>query len=63
MRKNIGLLERLVRIIAGIAVLSLAFTGPQSAWAYLGIIPLLTGIAGWCPLYTLLGLSTCRNCS
>ena len=63
MKKNIGSIERVIRIIAGIAILSLAFVGPQSPWAYLGIIPLATGLIGWCPLYALLGLSTCKSCN
>jgi hypothetical protein len=63
MKKNIGSVERVIRIIAGIAILSLAFVGPQSPWAYLGIIPLATGLIGWCPLYALLGLSTCKSCN
>ncbi len=62
MKKNIGNVERIIRIIAGVAILSLAFAGPQSPWAYLGIIPLATGLVGWCPLYTLLGFSTCKAC-
>ena len=61
MKKNIGSVERVIRVIAGIAILSLAFVGPQSPWAYLGIIPLATGLMGWCPAYALLGISTCRN--
>jgi len=62
MKKNIGSAERIVRIIAGLAILSLAFVGPQSAWAYLGIVPLATGVIGWCPPYALFGFSTCKNC-
>ena len=62
MKKNVGSVERVIRIIAGIAILSLAFVGPQSPWAYLGIIPLATGLMGWCPAYALLGISTCKNC-
>jgi len=62
MKKNVGGVERAVRIIAGIAVLSLAFVGPKSAWAYLGIVPLATGFVGWCPPYALFGISTCKNC-
>jgi len=62
MKKNVGSVERAIRVIAGIAILSLAFVGPQSPWAYLGIIPLATGLMGWCPAYALLGISTCRNC-
>jgi hypothetical protein len=62
MKKNVGSVERVIRVIAGIAILSLAFVGPQSPWAYLGIIPLATGLMGWCPAYALLGISTCKNC-
>ncbi len=62
MKKNIGAVERVIRIIAGMGILSLAFVGPQSAWAYLGIVPLATGLAGWCPPYALFGVSTCKNC-
>jgi hypothetical protein len=61
MKKNIGGLERAVRIILGAAILSLAFVGPKSSWAYLGIIPLVTGLIGWCPPYALFGISTCRT--
>jgi len=60
MKKNVGAVERVIRIIAGIAILSLAFIGPKSPWAYLGIIPLATGLIGWCPPYALLGISTCK---
>jgi hypothetical protein len=60
MQKNVGSADRVIRIIAGIAILSLAFVGPQSPWAYLGIIPLATGLIGWCPPYALLGISTCK---
>jgi len=63
MKKNIGNIERVVRIAAGLAILSLAFVGPQSPWAYLGVIPLLTGFVGWCPPYALLGISTCKASS
>jgi Protein of unknown function (DUF2892) len=61
MKKNVGDLERIIRIIAGIAIISLAFVGPQSPWAYLGIIPLATGLMGWCPPYAMLGISTCKS--
>ena len=62
MKKNVGSVERAIRIITGIAILSRALVGPQSPWAYLGIIPLATGLMGWCPAYALLGISTCKNC-
>ncbi|MDA8431775.1 MAG: DUF2892 domain-containing protein [Nitrospiraceae bacterium] len=63
MKKNIGGIERAIRIIAGLGILSLAFVGPHSAWGYLGVVPLLTGLTGWCPPYALLGISTCKKCS
>ncbi len=62
MKKNIGGMERTIRIIAGLAILSLTFVGPKSPWALLGIVPLATGLMGWCPPYALLGFSTCKNC-
>lgn len=62
MKQNIGSIERVIRIVAGAAILSLAFAGPATPWAYLGIIPLATGLIGWCPAYALFGFSTCKNC-
>lgn len=62
MKKNIGSVERIIRIAAGIGILSLAFVGPKSAWAYLGLIPLATGLIGWCPPYALFSFSTCKEC-
>ena len=51
--------ERVLRIVAGLAILSLYFVGPKTPWALLGIVPILTGSLGSCPLYTVLGISTC----
>ena len=62
MKKNVGSMERVIRVVLGGVVLSLAFVGPQSPWAYLGIIPLATGLLGWCPPYALFGFSTCKSC-
>lgn len=59
MTKNEGTSDRSIRIVVGLGVLSLAFIGPQSPLGYVGIIPLLTGLVGYCPLYSLLGFSTC----
>lgn len=59
-KKNEGKVDRIIRILTGAAILSLAFTGPQSPWAYLGIVPLATGLIGWCPLYAILGISSCK---
>jgi hypothetical protein len=62
MKKNISNVERAIRVIGGAAIMSLAFVGPQTPWAFLGAIPLLTGLIGWCPPYALFGISTCKNC-
>ena len=62
MKKNIGTIERIIRIVAGLGILSLAFIGPETPWGYLGIIPLATGLIEWCPLYHVLGISTCKSC-
>lgn len=52
--------DRLARIALGLALLGLFFFGPKSAWGLIGLVPLLTGALGWCPLYQLLGWSTCH---
>jgi len=57
--RNEGTVDRAVRVIAGLAILSLAFIGPKSPWGFIGIVPIVTGLLGSCPAYTLLGLSTC----
>ncbi len=59
MPTNEGNLDRALRVIAGAGILSLAFIGPQTAWGYVGLVPLITGLVGYCPLYSVLGLSTC----
>ena len=56
---NEGLADRLIRIAVGLVVLSLAFVGPQTPWGYLGLLPLVTGIVGYCPIYRLAGINTC----
>ena len=61
MKKNIHPIERIVRVVAGLGLMSLAFVGPQSPWFLLGIVPELTGLSGWCPPYQLLGISTCKR--
>ena len=60
MKTNIGKVERIARVVVGALILSLAFVGPKSPWAYLGLLPLLTGLVGWCPPYALLGISTVK---
>jgi len=60
MTKNIHKVERVLRIVVGAGLVSMAFVGPQSPWFLLGAIPLLTGLLGWCPPYSLLGINTCN---
>jgi hypothetical protein len=60
MKTNIGGIERIVRIVAGLVLVVLAATGTVGWWGWLGAIPLATGLMGWCPPYAMLGISTCR---
>jgi hypothetical protein len=52
-------IERAIRVVAGLGLLSLVFVGPQTLWGLFGVVPLLTGLIGSCPLYTVMGFSTC----
>jgi hypothetical protein len=58
--KNEATLDRAIRVVLGLVLLSLVFVGPQTLWGLIGIIPLATGLMGSCPVYTLLGVSTCK---
>lgn len=60
--KNVGSVDRMLRIVVGLVVLSLFFVYPDASWRYLaliGIVPLLTGLFATCPLYSILGISSC----
>ena len=59
MKTNEGGIDRMLRIVAGLVLLGLAATGTVGWWGWLGIVPLATGLIGWCPVYTMLGLNTC----
>lgn len=61
MHKNVGTIDRFIRIIAGLGLILLAVMSEGLEWGYLGIIPLFTGIIGWCPPYALFGVSTCSK--
>ncbi|MDD2747811.1 MAG: DUF2892 domain-containing protein [Acidithiobacillus ferrooxidans] len=56
---NENMPDRLIRVIVGIVVIALVFVGPKTPWGWLGLVPLITGLVGWCPAYTLLGIRTC----
>jgi hypothetical protein len=58
-KTNEGTLDRVLRVVLGLVLLGLAITGELGVWAYLGVVPLLTGLVGMCPLYMLLGINTC----
>ena len=62
MKKNTCLGERIIRIVVGLAIASLAFWGPHNQWFLLGLIPVVIGIVGWCPLYTLFGIDRSACC-
>jgi hypothetical protein len=62
MKKNIHPVERVIRVVLGLVLVSLAFVGPANKWFLLGLIPLATGLLGTCPPYTLLGINTCSKC-
>ena len=59
MKVNEGVIDRSLRGVAGLVLIGLAATGTVGAWGYIGIVPLATGAIGLCPLYSLLGISTC----
>lgn len=59
MSVNESTIDRLLRILVGVVLISLVFVGPKTAWGLLGFVPLLTGLVGRCPIYTALGISTC----
>jgi len=57
--RNVGAIDRFVRIVLGLALLSLVFVGPHPWFGLVGLVPLVTGLVGFCPLYRLFGLRTC----
>lgn len=61
MKTNVGTIDRALRVVAGIILLTLAATQTIGVWGYIGIVPLLTGIFKFCPAYSLLGMSTCAT--
>lgn len=59
MKANVGTIDRVIRIVGGIVLITLAVTGIFAPWGWIGVVPLLTGIFKFCPLYPLFGYSTC----
>jgi hypothetical protein len=58
MTGNVGGIDRVLRILVGLGLLSLVFVGPQTPWGWIGVVPLLTALIGWCPAYVPFGWST-----
>lgn len=58
-KTNEGTIDRALRVIVGLALITIVFVGPQTPWGWIGLVPLATGLIGWCPAYTLLGIRTC----
>jgi hypothetical protein len=58
MTGNVGGIDRVLRILVGLGLLSLVFVGPQTPWGWIGAVVLLTGLIGWCPAYLPFGWST-----
>ncbi len=61
MSANMGSADRIIRAIIGIVLLALVFVGPQTPWGWIGVVPLGTALIGVCPLYSILGIKTCKK--
>lgn len=59
MKKNIGGIDKILRIVVGLILITLAAIGTIGVWGWIGVVPLLTGLFGTCPLYSMLGMNTC----
>ena len=59
MKANVGGIDRIARVVVGLALIALAATGTVGVWGWIGVVPLLTGLISWCPIYPLLGISSC----
>lgn len=59
-KQNVHNVERVVRVLVGAFLVSMTFWGPASPWFLIGLVPMATGLMGWCPPYALLGINTCQ---
>jgi hypothetical protein len=59
MKLNVGGIDRILRVVAGLALIGLTLVGMIGVWGWIGVVPLATGLFSFCPLYTLLGMNTC----
>ncbi len=58
-KTNVGGIDRILRIVAGLALIALTFTGVIGVWGWIGVVPLATGLFSTCPAYSLIGVNTC----
>ncbi|MDD2796245.1 MAG: DUF2892 domain-containing protein [Acidocella sp.] len=61
MKKNVGGIDRILRIVVGLALIVAALLHYVGWWGYIGVVPLATGTTGWCPAYLPFGIKTCRS--
>ena len=61
MKSNVGGIDRVLRIAIGVVLIGLAVMGTIGWWGWLGVVPLVTGLIGWCPPYAMLGFNTCKT--
>lgn len=59
MNANVGGTDRILRVVVGVVLIALAATGTVGVWGWIGVVPLLTGLIRWCPLYSLFGFNSC----
>ena len=59
MNANVGGIDRILRVVVGVVLIALAATGTVGLWGWIGVVPLLTGLIRWCPLYSLFGFNSC----
>jgi hypothetical protein len=60
MKRNVGNAERVVRVVIGVVLLALVVVGPKTWWGLIGLVPIVTALWGWCPIWSTLGFSTHR---
>lgn len=61
MKTNVGGIDKILRIGVGVVLVGLGVAGIGAPWTFIGIVPLVTGLVGWCPLYPLLGIDSCKK--
>ena len=63
MKVNMASWDRIIRVIAGLVLIALTLTDTIGLWGWIGVVPVVTGLVGNCPLYSIMGISTCKRCN